>query len=123
MCEQVASYPTEESRKGLHYTAANGGSIFNRGEKVVTMMSREGHMRNMKFISCDVKRALGSASAICKQGHTVVSNAPNHPDGSCIYHIQSGERMDLKHNDGVFVLDTKVAPKSKQARPFAGQGR
>ena len=85
------------------------------------MMSREGHMRNMKFTSCDVKRALGSVSAICNQGHTVVFNAPDHPDGSYIYHIESGERMELAHRDGVFVLDTKVAPRHKQTRPFAGQ--
>ena len=87
------------------------------------MMSREGHLRNMKFTSCDVKRALGSVSAICKQGHTVVFNAPDHPDGSFIYHIESGERMDLMHKDGVFVLDTRVASKSKQAQPFQKQGR
>ena len=90
---------------------------------MVTMMSREGHMRNMKFTSCDVKRALGSVSAICKQGHTVVFNAPDHPDGSYIYHIESRERMNLVHRDGVFVLDTKVAPKHKQTGPFVGQGR
>ena len=79
-------------------------------------------MRNMVFTSCDVKRALGSVSAICKQGHTVVFNAPDHPDGSYIYHIESGERLDLAHKDGVFVLDTKVIPRHKQARPFVRQG-
>ena len=61
-------------------------------------------------------------SDIYEQGHTVVFNAPDHPDGSYIYHIESGERMDLAHRDGVFVLDTKVAPRHKQVRPFAGQG-
>ena len=76
----------------------------------------------MSFTSCDVKRALGSVSAICKQGHTVVFNPPDHPDCSYIYHIESGERMEMAHRDGVFVLDTKVVPKHKQARPFAGQG-
>ena len=92
-CDHVDARETPESKKGQHYTAANGGKIYNRGEKMVTMMSREGHMRNMSFTSCDVKRALGSASAICKQGHTVVFNAPDHPDGSCIFRIESGERM------------------------------
>ena len=87
------------------------------------MMSREGHLRNMKFTSCDVERALGSVSSICKQGHTVVFNAPEHPDGSYILNLHSGERMDLQHKDGVYVLDTKIAPSSKQAYPFGGQGR
>ena len=90
---------------------------------MVTMMSREVHARNMMFTSCDVKRALGSVSAICEQGQIVVFNAPDDPDGSYIYHIQSGERLELNHKGGVFVLDTKVAPKNKQAKPFHGQGR
>ena len=77
----------------------------------------------MNFTSCGVKRALGSVSAICKQGHTVVFNAPDHLDGSYIYHMKSGDRMNLKHKDGVFVLDTKVAPRSKHAQPFTRQGR
>ena len=92
-CGHIKTVPTEASRNGEHYTAANGGKIFNRGEKTGTMMSREGHLRNMRFTSCDVKRALGSVSSICRQGHTVVFNAPDHPDGSYIYHIASGERM------------------------------
>ena len=97
--------------------------MFNKGDKVVTLMSREGHMRNMRFTSCDVERALGSVSAICKQGHTVVFYAPDHPDGSFIYNIRSGERMELQHKVGVFVLDTRIAPSNRQMHPFAGQGR
>ena len=122
-CAHVRTHETEASKRGEHYTAANGGKTFNKGDKVVTLMSREGHMRNMRFTSCDVERALGSVSAICKQGHTVVFNAPEHPDGSYIYHIESGERMELMHKDGVFVLDTRVAPKAKQAQPFQRQGQ
>ena len=80
-------------------------------------------MRNMKFTSCDVERALGSVSAICNQGHTIVFNSPSHPDGSYIYHIETGERIDLEHKDGVYVLNTKVAPSRRQMSPFAGQGR
>ena len=86
-------------------------------------MSREGHLRNMRFTSCDVERALGSVSAICKQGHTVVFNAPDHPDGSYIYNLHSGDRMELQHKDGVFVLDTRVAPSTRQMHPFVGQGQ
>ena len=121
-CSHVRTIETEASRRGEHYTAANGGKIYNKGDKVVTLMSREGHLRNMKFTSCDVERALGSVSAICKHGHTVVFNGPDHPDGSFIYNIHSGERMELQHKDGVFVLDTRVAPSNRQTHPFAGQG-
>ena len=44
---------TEAPRNGQHYTAANDGKIYNKGEKLVTMMSREGHMGNMRFTSCE----------------------------------------------------------------------
>ena len=122
-CAHINAVETEGSRHGKLYTAANGGKIFEEGEKVVTLMSQEGMMRNMRFTSCDVEKALGSVSAICSQGHTIVFNGPDHPDGSYIYHIESGERIELQHKDGVFVLNNKIAPKSKQMGPFAGQGR
>lgn len=98
-CSHVQVMSTEASRKGEHYTTANWGNMFFRGEKTITITSREGHLRNMKFTSFDVKRAIGSVSAICKQGHTAVFNAPVHPDGSYIYHIRSGERVELKHKE------------------------
>ena len=97
--------------------------MYNKGEKVVTMMSKEGHLRNMRFTACDVERALGSVSSICKQGNTVVFNAPEHPDGSYILNLHTGETMQLQHKDGVYVLDTRIAPSNKQANPFTGQGR
>ena len=64
---------------------------------VVTMMSREGRMRNMNFTACDAERAPVSASAMYKRGRTIVLSAPEHPDGSYIHHIASGERMGLQH--------------------------
>ena len=84
-CSHVETKETEASRNGEHYTVANGGKCFNRAEKVITMRSKEGHLRNMKFT--DVERVLGSASAVCKQGHTIVSDDLDYPDGSYIQHL------------------------------------
>ena len=109
--------------QGENYTAANGGKFFNRDEKTVTMVRRELHLRNMKFTSCGAKCALGAVSAVCKQGHTVLFNAPDRPDSSYVFHMKSGERIELKHRDEVFVLDTKVAPKTKQVQPSTTPGR
>ena len=44
-------------------------------------------------------------------------------DGSYIQHIASGEAMQLKHMDGVYVLDARIAPKNKPSHLFVGQGR
>lgn len=57
-CTHVRTKETEASRRGEHYTAANGGEIYNKGEKAVTMVSREGPLRNMKFTSYDAERVL-----------------------------------------------------------------
>ena len=40
-----------------------------------------------------------------------------------IEHQGTGERMYLESRDGVYVLNTKVAPRQAQAYPFGGQGR
>ena len=50
----------------------------------------------------------------------MVFNAPDHPDGSYIYNIHTGERKEMQHEDSVFVLDAKDAPSKKQATPFGG---
>ena len=40
-CGHVKTMSSAASRNGEHYTAANGGKIFNRGEKTAAMMSKE----------------------------------------------------------------------------------
>ena len=122
-CDHAETMATAASQKGVYYTAANGHKIYNKREKHLSMMSREGVQRKMRFQVCDVERPLGSVSSICSTGHSVVFNPPDDPRGSYIEHSKSGERMYLEAKDGVYVLNTKIAPKSKQARPFGGQGR
>ena len=108
---------------GKNYTAANGSSIKNRGEKVVSMLTQEGQWRNLKFQVCDVTRPLASVSKIVEAGHTIVF-APEWKGGSYITNIKSKERTYLAQRDGVFVLDAQVAPPQWQAHPsFGGQGR
>ena len=82
---------------------------------MVTLMTREGTMRDMNFTACEVSKALGSVSQMCRTGHRVVFNPPWEPDGSFIEHVQIGERMWMKEQSGLYVLDTKVAPRQKQA--------
>ena len=117
----VQTMSTQASRSGEHYTAANGCKIFNRGDKIATMMSREGHLRNMKFTSCDVKRAVWSVSAIFNQGHTVVFNAADHPDGSYIYHIESGERWTSSTMMACSCLRRGLLPRRNKLTLFKGR--
>ena len=52
-------------------------------------------------------------------------NPPWCDEGSFIEHIDIGEIMWLNEHNGLYVLNTKVAPVSRQtkARPNAGFGR
>ena len=51
---------------------------------------------------------------MCRAGHRVVFNPPGDPDGSYIEHVQTGECMWLEEQAGLYVLNTKVAPATRQ---------
>ena len=85
------------------------------------MMTQEGALRDMKFIVCDVSKAFGSVSQMCKIGHRVVSNPSWSNQGSCIEHISVGERLWLQEEGGLYVLKTKVAPDHRQTSKWKAQ--
>ena len=71
-------------------------------------------MRDMSFTVCSVTKASGSVSQMCKAGNKVVFNPPWSPEGSYIEHEQTGERLWLEEQGGLYVLQVKVAPQEKQ---------
>ena len=74
------------------------------------MMTREGTRKDMRFTVCDVSKALGSVSQMCRAGHAVVFNPPWHEDVSYIQHLEAGERMWFEEANGLYVLNAKIAP-------------
>ena len=84
------------------------------------MMTKEGNKRDMRFTVCDVSKALGSVSQMCKIGHRVVFNPPWDHNGSYIEHVDTGERMWLEEKGGLYILSAKVAPKHKQSGMIQG---
>lgn len=56
------------------YTAANGTTMPNRGEKTITFMTMEGHSCMLKLQAADVQQPLTSVSRICDAGHHAVSH-------------------------------------------------
>ena len=75
----------------------------------------------MTFTACEGSKALGFVSQTCRAGHTVVFNPPWHEDGSYIEHIDTGEQMWLCEHTGLYVLDTRVAPRNKQSSTMKNQ--
>ena len=110
--------------KGRTYTAANGSPIKDGGSKLVTVVTKDGQWHDLNFRCADVTRPLASVFKICHNGSSVVFNPPWHDDGSFIYNHESGVRTYMDEKDGVYVLETKIAPTRNQTAPsFGGQGQ
>ena len=75
---------------GKTYSAANGSPTKNEGEKVVSMITKQGQWRNVTFQVCDVTRSFARVSKIVEAGHSVVFNPAHDQRGSYIQ----------KHNTG-----------------------
>ena len=114
--QHVKLWEAAGPRSGQSFNAADGEEIPNLGRRSVTLMTGEGAIRDMHFEVCNVTRALGSVSQMCRAGHKVAFNPPWDPTGSYIEHIDTGECMWLEEQNGIYMLNTKVAPSSKQKR-------
>lgn len=80
-CQHVTLFETDGPRSGQTFNAANGQEIHNSGRRSVSFMTREGAIRDMKFEVCNVTRALGSVSQMCRAGHRVTFNPHGVPTG------------------------------------------
>ena len=109
-CDHAPLKEIQQPRAGEFIRAANGQEIHNHGERVASMMTREGTMRDMRVTVCDVSKALGSVSQMCRAGHRVIFNPPWSPEGSCIQHMDTGECMWQEEHNGLYMLNIKVAP-------------
>ena len=112
---------------GAQYSAANGGKIKNEGERTVTMVTRDEQWCDFKFQVADIARPLASVDKLCEAGHSVVFNPSWDKRGSYILDPQDWTKTWLTRQDGVFVLETKVAPTRYQSTPsmqgFTRRGR
>ena len=97
----------EESRGGQFYVCAGGREIPNYGERTLTLSTLDwSSVRNMTFQVTDVTEALGSVSKIVANGNKVVFDE----SGSFIENKRSRERLWMREENGVYVLDVYVAP-------------
>lgn len=113
-CNHVNLIKTQQPEAQYFFRVANGKKIYNEGQQLVSMMIREGAMRDMSVTACSIAKAVGSASQMCHAGNRVVSNPSWSPEGSCIEHEQIGGRLWLEEQFGLYVLQVKVAPQEGQ---------
>ena len=70
-CEDAPTQPTPQSEAKESIRAANGNKTYNKGRRVISMMAREGAMRDINLIICAVTQAFGSMSEMRRAGHKV----------------------------------------------------
>jgi hypothetical protein len=97
--------PSEMSKAGRTYRAANGSRIRNLGQVRVPFVSTEGHKCNFPFQVAEVEHALLSVGHLAAAGNRVEL----HDKGGTITHIVSGRTMALTRRGGVYVLRLPVS--------------
>ena len=120
------------SRSNEYYTTADGNKVYNEGQKSVVVSCMDGsQQRAMTFQVAPVHKALGSVSQMVRNGNRVVFDTDaSGKDVSFIQNKSTQERMPMRLENGVYVVDLLVAPPdyspnrkwAQDSKDFARQG-
>ena len=61
-CSHVPLRETPQSKVGGYYRTANGNKIYSEVERIISMVTQEGSLRDMRFVACGVSTGLGCVS-------------------------------------------------------------
>ena len=115
MAESIPIENSAASLRGAKYEVANGGVIYNVGEKNCILQAESGSAKLLSFQVCDVHKPLLAVSRLCEAGNAVVF----HPSWSYIENLATGERTTLEQKDGLYELKAWIKP----ATGFGRQGQ
>jgi hypothetical protein len=102
--------PSQASRDGVHYVAANGGRIPNEGEADFPFCTREGQSFSWLFQVAEVNKILASVSALVDTGHRVSFDTDDVTGVDCSFITckKSGESIKMRRDRNVWVIDAFV---------------
>ena len=106
---------------GVKYVAANGAKLPTLGQMVVAFENGVGTAGKILFQVANITKPLVSVSKLIDDGHQVVFDKR----ASYIIHVESGRKMMLKRERGVFIVDAFVDPKrapNNKSAGFRGRG-
>ena len=110
-CAHVRTTETEVSRRGEHYTAANGGKLYNQGQQHIPVAMDNGCRTVATFQIAEVSRPPMSVS---KVGNHVIFGA----GGGYIMNIETGATTKFETRDGIYIFKLWIPPLSET--PFGG---
>jgi len=99
---------------------ANGAKIPNLGEQILAGTTANGRGLRFKAQVADVTKPLTSVQELCDSGCTVTFG----PDRSFIRDSRSGKEVEMRKNNGQFVVDLHidaVGAVSGSSAPFRRQ--
>jgi len=105
-----AVVPSDMSRSGRTFRAANGSRIRNLGQLRVAFTSTEGHKCSLPFQVAEVEHALLSVSHLAHAGNIVEL----HADGGRITNKVTGKSMALIRRGGIYILPLRVTGFARQ---------
>ena len=107
--------PSEGSKNGQVFRAANDGKLPNLGQRTVKFVTKDGRRRKMVFQVANVNKILASIAGICGNGNTVLFNET----GGYIRNNNTGRKTAFERKGNVYIMDMWVkhpggeAPKSR----------
>ena len=109
--------PSEMSKAGKRYKAANGTRIPNLGQLKVSFQTAEGHRCGMPFQVAEVEKPLIAVSQLAAAGNTVTLEK----DSGTIRHNITGKTIKLDRRGGVYTM--KMCVSDGGASDFPRPGR
>ena len=102
---------SDGSRAKDFYTTADGSKVYNEGQRKLDVCTLDGQQRrSMTFQVARVKKALGSVSQMVKNGNKLFFDQDSSgKDTSYIQNKRTNEKIWLRQENGVYVLDLMVA--------------
>ena len=105
----LTSHPLTEcdgSRANDFYTTADGSKVYNEGQRKLDVCTLDGQQRrSMTFQVARAKKALGSVSQMVKNWNKLAFLIKI----SCIQNKRTNEKILLRQENGIYVLDLMVA--------------
>ena len=112
MCTNYELQESPGSKCGQCFAGANGDPIHNTGERVLYIVTDEGHHKKLTMQVCDVRKPLLSASSCNANGTFVVLDGPE----SYMQNKRTGEKSKIHQNNGVYCIYMWVKPFTRQGR-------
>ena len=121
MCPDVAVTPSAGSKAGQNYISASDDLLPNLGEQHIDIVTEDGRDGRIRYQIADVTRPLNSVSEICDAGGEMGQQVTFGRHGGQILNLETGMITNFKRDDGIYVLEMWVRPKSDDASGFARQ--